>query len=90
MQVEVVHSTDSEDTHARKPAAPPVHQIAADGTEAVLHHATRRDSPVLSPSGQFVFPADVLEASVHDGEVRAEHGRAEFVAVAAVADEGVD
>lgn len=90
MQVEVVHGPDPQDTHTGESAAPPVHQIAADGAEAVLHGRTRGNCLVLRPSGELVLAADVFQASVHDGEVGAEHGRAEFVTVAAVADEGVD
>ena len=29
MQVEVVHGADSQNAHARKPAAPPIHEVAA-------------------------------------------------------------
>jgi hypothetical protein len=90
MQTEVVHGADPQDTHARKPCAPPIHQVATDGAEAVLHGGARVDGLVLRPAGQFVLATDVREGTVVNGEVGAEHGGAEFVAVFAVADEGVD
>lgn len=76
VQVEVIHRSDPQDAHSRKPAASPVHQIATYGTEAVFHGGARGDGLVLRPSGQFVLSTHVLERLVVDGEVGAEHGGA--------------
>lgn len=51
VQVEVIHSPDPQDAQPRKPTASPVHQVAADRTEAVLHCGTRGRGLVLCPSG---------------------------------------
>ena len=45
---------------------------------------------VLAKGFQVVVAAEVLEMSVGDDEVGCEHGRGDFAAVGAVADEGVD
>ena len=87
MQIEVINSPNPQDTRARKSAAPPVHQVPADRAEAVFHIRSRFYCLILGISRQLVLPADVREALVRDDNIRAEHGRADLVAIGAVADE---
>ena len=49
VQVEVIHRPDPEDAHPRESAAPAVHQVTADGAEAVLHRCAAGNGFVLCP-----------------------------------------
>lgn len=86
IQAEVVYRPDPQDAVARQPAAPPIHQDAADGTEAVLHSGPGFDGLVLCEASELFLAAEVLEALVGHDEVSAEHRGADLVAVGAVAD----
>ena len=87
---EVVNGADAEDAVARELGADAVHEGPARGAEVVGHLAARGDGFGLAPGGQVVAAAEVLEVGVGHGEVGGEHGGGDFVAVAAVADEGVE
>lgn len=49
VQVKVIYRPDSQDAHPRKSAASAVHQVAADGAEAVLHRRAAGNGLVLCP-----------------------------------------
>jgi len=74
----------------RESRADAVHERAARGTEVVGHGVVRDDDARLTEGVQVVAAAQLLQVRVGDGEVGCEHGRGDFAAVRAVANEGVD
>ncbi len=90
MQVEIVDSADAQDTLPRGTRADAVHEGAARGAEVIGHVVAGADGALLAPGLEVVAAAQVLQVRVGDGEIGCEHGRGDFVAVRAVADEGVD
>ena len=88
--MKIVHGADAQDTFPRTTRADTVHKRAARGTEVVGHGITRGDSARLAVDGQVFAATQVGQVRVGDSEVGGEHGRADFAAVCAVADEGVD
>ena len=56
----------------------------------VRHRVARGNGLAIAPGLEVVTAAEVLEVGVVDGEVGGMHGGGYFVAVGAVADEGVD
>ena len=87
--MKIVYGADAQDTVARVARADAVHERAARGTEVVGHGVARGDGTRLAKSFQVVAAAHVLEVGVGDGEVRCEHGRGDFAAIPAVADEAI-
>jgi hypothetical protein len=95
VQREIVHGAYAQDTHVRESRADAIHERAARGTEVVGHGVARLDGvrgngARLAESLQVFAAAQVLQVRVGDGEVGCEHGRGDFVAVGAVADEAAD
>lgn len=95
MQREIVHAAYAQDTRAWESPADAIHERAASGTEVVGHgvilaRGIDENSARLTEGLQVVAAAQVLQVRVIDGEVGCVHGRSEFVAVGAVADEGAD
>jgi sugar phosphate isomerase/epimerase len=95
VQREIVHAAYAQDTHARESRADAIHERAARGTEVVGHGVVLargfyENSARLTEGLQVVAAAQVLQVRVVNGEVGCVHGRGEFVAVGAVADEGAD
>lgn len=88
--MEIVNGADAQDAPPRVAGADAVHERAARGTEVVGHGVARGDGTRLAEGLQVVLAAEVLEVRVGDGEVGCEHGRGDFAAVGAVADEAVD
>jgi hypothetical protein len=89
-QIEIIYGTDAQNALARGTRADAVHERTARGTEVVSHGVARGDGAALTVGFQVVAATEVLEVRVLDGEVGGEHGGSEFVAVEAVADEGID
>ena len=90
VQMEIVHGADAQDALARPARADAVHERAARGAEVVGHGVARGDGARLAKGLQVFAAAQVPEVGVGDGEVGREHGRGDFAAVCAVADEAVD
>ena len=90
VQMEIVHGADAQDALSRPARADAVHERAARGAEVIGHGVARGDGTGLAKGLQVFAAAQVPEVSVRDGEVGREHGRGDFAAVGAVADEAVD
>lgn len=89
-QVEVVDGADAQDAGAGPAGADAVHEGAADLAEVVGHGAAGLDGLLLAVGVEVLLAPQVLQVRVGDGEVGGEHGGRDLVAVAAVADEGVE
>ena len=89
-QMEIIYGADAQNTLTRKPRAYAVHERAARGAEVVGHAIAGGDGAGLAEGFQVVAAAQMLQVRVGDGEVGCEHRRSDFVAVRAVADEGID
>lgn len=74
----------------RQPGTDAVHQRAAGGAEVRGHGVAGGGGARGGVGGEVGAAAEVGEVGVDDGEVGGEHRRVDFVAVGAVADEGVD
>ncbi|KAF7966236.1 hypothetical protein HWV62_39459 [Athelia sp. TMB] len=90
VQIEIVDGADAQDTLSRHARAHTVHERAASLAEVVGHGVARLDGARLAPGREVIAAAQVLQVRIVDGEVGCEHGRRDFAAVRAVADEGVD
>lgn len=90
MQTEIVHGANAQNALSRHSRADTIHERAARGTEVVGHGIAGADGARLAEGLQVVAAAQVREVGVGDGEVGCEHGCGNFVAVGAIADEGVD
>lgn len=88
--MKIVHGANAQDTLIGESRADAVQERAARGTEIIGHVVARGDRVRLAEGFQIVAAADVLEVRVGDGKVGCEHGRGDFAAVGAIADEGVD
>lgn len=87
--MEIIHRANAQDVLPRKSRSNAVHERAARGTEIIGHGVTRGDGARLTEGLQAIPAAQVLQVRVGHGEVGREHGRGNFAAVCAVADEGV-
>jgi hypothetical protein len=90
VQLEVVNGAGSHVAVLREARAPAPDERAAGLAKAVGHCGSRSRRLVVSPSGEVVLATVEFEVGVVDGEVGGEHGRGDFAAVVAVAEEGVD
>ncbi len=90
VQIEIVNGADAQDALPGRTRADAVHEGAARGAEEIGHVVAGAYGTLLAPCLEGVAAAQVLEVRVGDGEVGCEHGGGDFVAVGAVADEGVD
>lgn len=90
VQVEIVHGTNAQNARPREPRADAVHEGPARGAEIVGHVLTRSDRARLAKCGQLVAAAEVLQVRIGDDKVGCEHGRGDFMAIRAIADEAGD
>ena len=88
--MKIVHGANAQNALIGESRADAVQKRTARGTEIVGHVVARGDTARLAEGFQIVAAADVLEVRVRDGKVGCEHGRGDFAAVGAIADEGVD
>jgi len=89
-ETEIVHGADAQEIHPRVSLPDTVHERPASRAEIVGHGFARADGFSLAVGLQVLAAAQPLYVLVGDGEVGCEHGRGDFVAVRAVADEGID
>ena len=89
MQMKIVHGANAQDTLIGGSRADAVQERAARGAEIISHVVARGDSVRLAEGFQIVAASYVLQVGVGDGKVGCEHGRGDFAAVGATADEGV-
>jgi hypothetical protein len=73
LQSIIVNRANARNTHARVPAAAPIHECSADTTETVFHVVSSRDGGVLAETGEFGFATGVDEVGVFYDEVGGEH-----------------
>ena len=89
-QIKVIHRPNPRYQFIRESTAYSVHQGPADAAEVVCHCISCRDGVRLRVFGEELLAAGVRGGGSGDDEVGGEHRRGDFVAVRAVADEGVD
>ena len=90
VQMEIVHGTNAQNARSRERRADAVHERPAGGAEIVGHVLTRSDRARLAEGGQLVPAAEVLQVRIGDDKVGREHGRGDFMAIGAIADEAGD
>jgi hypothetical protein len=90
VQVEIVHSPDTQDAVPRESRAHSVHESAARGTKEIGHCLPRADCVRLAESLQGILAAQMLKVCVCHGEIGCEHGGCDLAAVNTVADESVN
>lgn len=90
VQMKIIHGANAQNTLLWESRADAVHECAARGTEVVGHIIARGDRTRLAEGGQIGAAAQVLQVRVGNGKVGGEHGRGDFAAVRAIADEGVN
>lgn len=89
-QAEIVYGPQTEDADTRKMFADPIHERATLRAEVVGHPFARGDMLGKSKGFEKFASSEVFKVRIANGDVGAEHGRVDLVAVSAVADEGVD
>lgn len=90
--MEIIHSTDTQDTMSWEGRADTVHERAACGAEVVCHRTAviRRDGGRLFEFFEVLLSTQVPQVGILNDNVGCEHWCCDFVAVCAIADEGVD
>ena len=73
MQVEIVDSSDPQNTLRRKPTASTIHERAADRAEGVLHGVARVDGLALCEACKLVLSPHMVESGILHDEVGREH-----------------
>lgn len=94
-QREIIHASNTQDTHSGERRANTIHQRTARATEVVGHGILLSRFFVkyrvrLAPALEIFAATKVLEVRVVDGEVSRVDGGGELVTVGAVANEGAD
>jgi len=90
LQIEVIDRPDPQEVLALETTGDAIHDTPADGAEERGHVVTSAGGIIAGIASQFVSAADPFDIFVGDDEVGGSWRRGDFVAVGAIAGEGVD
>lgn len=90
VKVEVIHGANAKNTVSRPARTHAIHEGATNGAEIVGHVVSGRNRLGLAIGSELLAAARMFQVCIGDDKVGGEHGRVDFVVVAAVAEEAVD